>query len=44
MLAEALAGEKIDGRNYYGDDQCASACTVASLTVARAIKESRKAM
>jgi post-segregation antitoxin (ccd killing protein) len=44
MLAEALAGEKIDGRNYRGNDHCASACTVASLTVAKAIKETRRAI
>ena len=44
MLAEALASEKIDGRNYHGDDQCSSACFISSSTVAKAIKESRKAM
>ena len=43
MLAEALAGEKIEDRNYHGDDKCASACTVSSYTVAKAIKETRKA-
>ncbi len=43
MLAEALAGEKIEGRNYHGDDQCSSACTVSSFTVAKAIRETRKA-
>lgn len=41
MLAEALAGEKIEGRNYQGNDKCASACMVASYTVAKAIKDTR---
>lgn len=41
MLAEALAKEKIEGRNYRGNDQCSSACYVASSTVSKAIKEAR---
>jgi len=41
MLAEALAKEKIEGKSYIGNDQCSSACFVASSTVSKAIKEAR---
>ncbi|MBT9167752.1 MAG: hypothetical protein DDT19_01092 [Syntrophomonadaceae bacterium] len=41
-LAEALAGEKIEEKNYWGDVQCSSACWVAGSTVAEAIQKARK--
>lgn len=40
-LAEALAKENIELRNYQGNSQCATACLDAGSKIARAIKEAR---
>lgn len=40
-LAEALAGENIEKRDYRGTDQCSMVCYDASTTISRAISEAR---